>query len=122
DLRLARLWHTSQACYHKVNRQGESMRNKQLGFGLVEVITVMLIVGLIGTLGYVGYSNLVKKEDKPAQFGEFGYIPDGKPFPPLVSGALYSPEGMSSQEVVEYSVRYAEVPGLRDALDKIAED
>jgi hypothetical protein len=95
------------------------MKNKQSGFGLVGII-IIIVVLLLGALGYVGYKNFIAKDKTSGQFGEYGYIPDGKPFPPLVSSVEYVPEGMSNQEVVEYMGKFTKVPGLSAALEKIA--
>lgn len=98
------------------------MINKQSGFGLVGIIIIIMMMVLLGALGYVGYKNFIAKDKIPGQFGEYGYIPDGKPFPPLVSGAEYIPAGMNDQEAVEYLGKFAKVPGLRGALDEIAKN
>jgi hypothetical protein len=96
------------------------MKNKQSGFSLVGIIVIVIAVALLGTLGYIGYKNFVANDKASSQFGDYGYIPNGKPFPPLVTGVEYVPAGMSDQEAADYLGKYAKVPGLSDALEKIA--
>lgn len=94
------------------------MKNKHPKFSLaVGIIGLILLV----ILGYVGYKNFAVKDKAPVQFGDYGYILDGKPFPPLVTGAEYFPAGMTSQEAADYLGKYAKAPGLSDALEKVAE-
>ncbi len=98
------------------------MKNKQLGFGLIGILVVLAFIAIITTLGYVGYKNFIAKDKKPVQIGDYGYILNGKPFPPLITGVGYIPEGMSSQEGADYLGKFANVPGLSDALEKIAKN
>ncbi len=96
------------------------MKHKQSGFGLTGIIVIIAMIALVGALGYVGYKNIFAKKDIAGQFGEDGYIPSGKKFPALVTGAPYIPESYSDQEGADYLGKYAGAPGLSDALEKIA--
>jgi len=98
----------------------ESMKSKQSGFGLVGVTTIIIVVGLVVALGYVGYKNFVAKDGDTTDSNYYGYDPNGRKFPPLVSGAPYIPDGLSDQEGADYLGKYAKVPGLSSALEKIA--
>jgi len=95
------------------------MKQKQAGFGLVEIIIVMVVIAIIGALGFIGYKKFVAKEDQTST-SYYGVDPDGRKFPPLVAGAYYAPEGMTSQQVADYMGKYASVPGLDAALNEIA--
>lgn len=96
------------------------MKNKQSGFGLVGILTVIVVVGLIAGLGFVGYKNFIAK-DGSSNTDEYGYDPNGKKFPPLVAGANYTPEDMPAQERADYMAKFATVPGLDEALSVIAQ-
>jgi hypothetical protein len=96
------------------------MRTRQSGFGLIGIIVLLVTIGLVGALAYVGYSNFVVKSKKDTTTNYYGYDPNGRKFPPLVAGAPYIPDGLTDQEGAHYLAKYAQVPGLNAALDKIA--
>lgn len=83
------------------------MKNKQFGFGVVEVLIAVVVLGLIGALSYVAYKNTYESKKADEMFST-------QAMPPLIRG-VYG-DNVSSIS------KYNEAPGLHDALRKIADN
>lgn len=83
------------------------MKDDQAGFGIIELLLIIVTLGLIGGIGYAAYSrvNTAKNTESTRS---------ATPMPPLVRG-VYGAN-------VSDPAKYLEVPGLKDALKKIADD
>lgn len=84
------------------------MQNKQSGFGIVEVLILVVIAGLVGALGYLAYTNYSAKKDS----GDTMFATTQ--MPPLVRGVV-GPNVSNASEYIKAS-------GLSDALNEIAKD
>lgn len=90
------------------------MQNKKIaGINLTSILIALLSAAVVCLVGYIAYLNYADRDNSDVDTA----IEVMESLPGLISSApLTYSEGMSTEEVLEHSVKYIEVPGLVDAL------